>query len=88
MKKIIILCGLVGMVFATRYPMILEYNYLKGCINSNKNIKNMEKYCVCTLDAIEKKYTLNQFMEILQNPKTTKKVINYAVNQCLDKLKK
>ncbi|ACM92485.1 hypothetical protein NAMH_0056 [Nautilia profundicola AmH] len=84
MKKLLILAGIAGSLFAARYPMIMEYNYLKGCIGE----KGMESYCICTLNAIEKKYDLNEFITILQDKKKAKEVINYAVNECLDKLKK
>jgi hypothetical protein len=84
MKKLLVLLGLTGALFAARYPMIMEYNYLKGCIGE----KGMEDYCICTLNAIENKYTLNEFLTVLQNKKKSKEMINYAVNECLDKLKK
>jgi len=84
MKKLILLAGFVATVFAARYPMVMEYNYLKGCIGE----AGMEDYCVCTLNAIEKKYTLNEFITVLQDKEKAKEVINYAVNECVDKLKK
>ncbi len=90
MKKLFVLLGLAGVLFAARYPMIMEYNYLKGCINSNDNkVPNskMENYCICTLNAIENKYSLNDFLTLLQDKQKAKEVINFAVNQCLDKLK-
>jgi len=84
MKKLLVLIGFAGVVFAARYPMIMEYNYLKGCIGE----QGMEDYCVCTLNAIEKKYSLNDFITILQDKEKSKEVINYAVSECIDKLKK
>ncbi|GAB6075024.1 hypothetical protein [Nautilia lithotrophica] len=85
MKKILVLLSVAGMLFAARYPMVAEYNYLKGCIGNNKD---MENYCICTLNAIENKYTLNEFITALQDKQKAKEVISFAVNECLDKLKK
>jgi len=85
MKKMLVLLGLAGALFAARYPMIAEYNYLKGCTG---NDKKMEDYCICTLNAIENKYSLSEFISALQNKAKAKEIINFAVNECLDKLKK
>lgn len=85
MKKLLVLLGLAGALFAARYPMIAEYNYLKGCIGTHSN---MEGYCICTLNAIENKYSLKEFITALQDKQKAKKLIDFAVNECLDKLKK
>jgi len=85
MKKALVLLSIGGMLFAARYPMVAEYNYLKGCIGNNNK---MENYCICTLNAIENKYTLNEFVTALQNKKKAKELIGFAVSECLDKLKK
>jgi hypothetical protein len=84
MKKFLVLSVLAGTLFAARYPMVIEYNYLKGCIGN----KAMENYCICTLNAIENKYTLTDFMGMIQDKAKAKVMINYAVAQCINKMKK
>ncbi|GAX87432.1 conserved hypothetical protein [Lebetimonas natsushimae] len=83
MKKILALLSMTGLLFAARYPIIVEYNYLKGCIQN----KNIENYCICTLNAIENRYTLNEFITASQDKEKAKKLIGFAVSKCLDKLK-
>ena len=85
MKKAIILLGIVGSLFAARYPIVVEYNYLKGCTNNRPNI---EGYCICTLNELEKKYTLDDFMAASQNKTKAREMIKYAVNKCVEKIKK
>jgi hypothetical protein len=82
MKKIIVLIALGGALFAARYPMIAEYNFLKGCIKSDSKMVN---YCVCALTAIENKYSLKEFITAYQE-KRIKPIIKYAVTKCVDKL--
>jgi hypothetical protein len=85
MKKLLTLLSLVVVLFAARYPIVVEYHYLKGCIGNNKN---MEDYCICSLNAIENKYLLNEFITASLDKKKAKKIINFAVDACFSKLKK
>jgi hypothetical protein len=83
MKKMLLLLSLGGMLFAARYPIIAEYNFLKGCIKSDK----LQDYCICALSAIEDKYTLNEFITASQDKQKAKKMISYAVDKCIVKVK-
>jgi len=91
MKKMAILFGLSislsTLLFAQRYPIVMEYSYLSGCINSSDKV-NMKDYCICTLKAIENKYSLDEFLNLIEDKNKKQEVIKYAVDQCLDKLKK
>jgi ribosome assembly protein YihI (activator of Der GTPase) len=87
MKKILFLLLLISGLFANRYPLNLEYNFLKGCVGKN-DTPVKEKYCLCAITYIEKHYTLNQFLEALQDPKQKSKIIKSAVDYCLDVITK
>jgi hypothetical protein len=83
MKKIILLAGVTGVLFAARYPISAEYNYMKGCVG---NSPKMERYCACTLEAIEDKYTLEEFVKIIKDKNKFKDVVTYAIKKCIDKI--
>ncbi len=90
MKKLLLL-GIVAMgLFAARYPIIMEYYYMSSCVNAgkNKNKDKMTAYCACTLNEIEKNYTLNEFISNMQQDKNEflKEVMKKAVPKCIDKL--
>jgi len=65
MKKILAAGIIAGVAFAARYPIVVEYRYLKNCIQK----PDAEEYCICTLKELEKKYTLAQFVELSQQSK-------------------
>ncbi len=88
MKKLLILIGVVGSLFAARYPIVVEYSYMKGCVGTKSNNRAMENYCICTLNAIENKYNISEFVQIMHDRTQAKQLINYAVAQCINKLKK
>ncbi|RUM57847.1 MAG: hypothetical protein DSY40_00470 [Nautilia sp.] len=84
MKKLIgIGILLVGTsLFAERYSMFVEYNFLKGC-NSNAS----EKQCICILSEIEKvvtedemiKYSINAASGKKNPPELSGKIMNAAM---------
>ena len=86
MKKLL-LFGLIlsSFLMAKRYPIIFEYNYMVGCMNGAKGIKEDIKkdYCVCSLKAMEDKYTASEVIEKLSDPKDKKTLINYLVKKCV-----
>ena len=90
MKKILFLGMIVVGVFANRYPILLEYNYMVGCMNGANSIKENIKrdYCICTLKAMENKYSANEIIEKLSDPQQKREVINYVVNKCINIIKK
>jgi len=91
MKKLAVILGLAGILMANRYPIAFEYHYMIGCANSKaaqlfkKDV--VEKYCICTLKAIEDKYTLNEVLEKLSDPDKKLEIIKYATNKCIKDLK-
>ena len=91
MKKIFILGIILSTaLFAKRYPIIFEYNYMVGCMNGAKNIKEDIKrdYCICTLKAMEEKYSVNEILEKLTDPQQKKAVINYVFKKCANIIEK
>jgi len=85
MKKIIALLFVGSFLFAQRYPALMEYSYLNGCIGNNMN--TMANYCVCTLKVIENKYQLNDLLAQLKDPEKKQQIVKWAANQCKDELK-
>jgi len=83
MKKILLIVSVATFLFAARYPIVVEYSYIKGC-SSNKEA--LVDYCACTLGAIEEKYTLDEFMSITKNKNKFKDLVKYAIKKCIDKL--
>ena len=85
MKKLFVL-GIIlsSALFANRYPILLEYNYMVGCMNGAKSLKEDVKrdYCICTLKAMEEKYSANEILEKLSDPEQKREVINYVVKKC------
>jgi hypothetical protein len=81
MKNLLFLL-VVSSLFASRYPLNLEYSFMKGCVGKNDTpIK--EKYCMCAITYIENHYTLTNFLSALQDPKNKEKIIKEAANYCL-----
>ncbi len=70
--------------FAERYPIEMEYSYIKACSKGNSD---MEKYCICTLKELEKRFSLNEFIRLSYNqPEKLKKILkNEIVPYCVDK---
>ena len=91
MKKLVAL-GLISVgLFAARYPIEFEYYYMNSCVNAAKQNKQKQIiYCACTLDKIERKYKLNEFVKNMQNNKKEflKKLARDVIPQCIDKLAK
>ena len=91
MKKLLLLGIVAAGLFAARYSIAFEYYYMNSCVKAAKkqNPDKMVSYCACTLDVIEKNYTLNQFVSNMQNNKNTflKKLMKKALPACIDKLK-
>ena len=87
MKKLLFLLFALSALFSQRYPINLEYSFMKGCIGK-ENTALKEKYCICAINYIEDNYTLNQFLSALQDPNKKTKIIKSAVNHCLNVLKK
>ncbi len=89
MKKVIWLTltclAIFSVSFAERYPIEMEYNFLKGCIG---NRVSMEDYCFCALRKIESNYTLGQFMALYSaDPEGFKKMLlKEVIPACVDKL--
>ncbi len=88
MKKIVLTALFLSGLFAQRYPITLEYSFMKGCIGQDVNNKLKEKYCVCAIQYIEKNYTLNKFLTAMQDKQQSKKIISSAVNYCLKNVTK
>ncbi len=90
MKKLLLLGIIAAGLFAARYPIILEYYYMSSCVNAGKkqNPDKMAAYCACTLDEIEKNYTLNEFVSNMQKNKDAflKEIMKKAVPKCIGKL--
>jgi hypothetical protein len=61
----------------------MEYEYIKGC--SSGKVK-MEKYCICTLREIEKRYTMRDFVNLYsEDPNEFKKrLVRDVVPVCID----
>jgi hypothetical protein len=83
MKKILLIVGVSVFLFASRYSIVAEYSYMKGCVGKNEKMIN---YCACTLNAIENKYSLKEFILITKDKEKFKNLIKYAVGKCIDKL--
>ena len=85
MKKFLLIGIAASIVFAARYPIVFEYNYMKGCVNGSDKIKENAKveYCICSLKAIENKYTLNEVIEKVSSPEGKQEIVNYATKKCL-----
>ena len=90
MKKLLLLGIVAAGLFAARYPIIMEYYYMSSCVNAakNQNKDKMADYCACTLNEIEKNYTLSEFIGNMQTNKKEflKEVMKKAVPKCIDKL--
>jgi len=87
MKKFLLMGIAASIVFAARYPIVFEYNYMKGCVNGIDKIKKVE-YCACTLNEIEQQYTIKEFMNNMQTNKKAflQKLAKTAIAKCIDKL--
>jgi hypothetical protein len=83
MKKIVFFALIISGLFAARYPLNLEYSFMKGCMGK-EDTPLKEKYCICAISYIENHYTLNQFLSALQDPQKKVKVIKSAVDYCLE----
>ncbi len=85
------LLGLIGVgLFAARYPILAEYYFMNSCVNAGKNKEKMFNYCACTLNEIEKRYTLNQFIQNMQTNKEAflKEIAKTAIPKCINQLSK
>ena len=91
MKKLFVL-GIIlsSALFANRYPIIFEYNYMVGCMNGAKALKEDIKrdYCICSLKAMEEKYSASEVLEKLSDPEQKRILINYLVKKCSNIIKK
>ena len=90
MKKIIMFAlVLSSFLVASRYPIIFEYNYLSGCINGAGKIEKSAKveYCICTLKAMEEKYSASEVLDKLTDPNSKKEIVNYVTRKCINILK-
>ena len=91
MKKLFVL-GIIlsSALFANRYPIIFEYNYMVGCMNGAKSLKEDIKrdYCICSLKAMEEKYSASEVLEKLSDPEQKRILINYLVQKCSNIIKK
>ena len=87
MKKLLFLILVISGLFAQRYPLNLEYSFMKGCVGKEDNPVK-EKYCMCAITYIENHYTLNNFLSALQDPNQKTKVIKDAAGYCLKVIKK
>ncbi len=91
MKKLIALGLISAGLFASRYPIVFEYYYMDSCVKAAKQNKQRQiLYCACTLDKIEQKYTLNEFVNGMKNNKKEflKKLAKDIIPECIDKLAK
>ena len=90
MKKLLLLVLISAGLFAARYPIIAEYYFMNSCVNASKQKDRMIGYCACTLNEIEKHYTLNQFIQNMQTDKESflKKIAKIAIPKCINQLAK
>jgi len=90
MKKLLLFMLVVSGLFAARYPLVLEYYYMNSCVKEGKNNQKQISYCACTLEKIEKKYSLNEFVNSMQTNKDAflKELAKTVIPKCLDKLVK
>jgi len=82
MKKLILMASFITLSLANRYPIIMEYSYLNGCIVKPA----LQTYCICTLQEMENRYSLNEVLKKLQNPNEKKALIKELSEACLNKL--
>ena len=91
MKKLLLLTLISAGLFAARYPIIAEYYFMNSCVNAAKGPKDkMIRYCACTLNEIEKHYTLKQFIQNMQTNKEAflKEIAKTAIPKCINQLTK
>jgi len=92
MKRLVMISLLAGALFAgERYPIIFEYNFLSGCIGGvgDKFTKvQKENYCVCSLKALEDKYSASEIIDKLRDPKQKKAIVEYVAKKCISNLVK
>jgi len=89
MKKLLLFGFILTGLFAARYPISLEYYYMNGCVQKDKTSTKIS-YCACTLNEIEKQYTLEEFVNNMQTNKKAflQKLAKTAIAKCIDKLAK
>ena len=91
MKKLIGIGLIISGLFASRYPILVEYNYMNSCVNAGKENKTqMINYCACTLNEIEKNYSFSDFVSNMQTNKEAflKELSKKIVPKCIVKLAK
>ena len=76
---------------ANDYPEEVRKEFVKNCANSQSpaNGSSLETFCICTFNNLESKYTLQEFVAIVESGKENEfnELMKNITTPCLDILR-